>query len=347
MTVDPDAPDPAVTGRSADHSPLDDGPAPAPVGAVVAVGGGHGLAASLRAIRRYAVTITAVVSVADDGGSSGRLRQDFPLLPAPGDARRCLGALAEPDSELASVLEHRFGDDDGMLAGHAYGNLLLAALTFGLGSFGDALAEVGRMTGGVGAVLPATDVPVQLTGRALEGGGDGKQIVGQVAVARAIGRRYVALEPTSPTSPPAVREAILAADQVVIGPGSLFTSVLAAAIVPAVRGALHDTRAQRVYVANLAPQVPETAGLDLADHLRVLAEHDIPIDVVLAPEGRWSDDGSAVGDLVGTSVVTRPLASAGSGVHDPAALAFALGEIAGSRRPAASAPPFAAPGEVN
>ena len=126
-----------------------------------------------------------------------------------------------------------YGDEFGPAAGHAYGNLLLASLSFGLGSFEAAVAEVGRLTNGVGTVLPATEVPVQLTGRAIEDDPAGKRIVGQVAVARAIGRRYVALEPEHPTSSPEVRQAILDAEQVVIGPGSLFTSVLAAAVVPA------------------------------------------------------------------------------------------------------------------
>ena len=320
-----------------------EGPTPAPVGSVVAVGGGHGLAASLQAIRRYAASVTGVVSVADDGGSSGRLRRDFPILPAPGDARRCLGALAAADSRLGRALEHRFGDDAGPLAGHAYGNLLLASLTFGLGSFSAAVAEVGRMTAGVGRVLPATDVPVQLTGRADDAEG-GKCIVGQVAVARAIGRRFVSLEPAEPPSPPEVRAAILAADQVVIGPGSLFTSVLAAAIVPEVRRALHDTDAQRVYVANLAPQVPETVGFALGDHLRVLAEHDIPVDVVLAPPGQATEGD---GDVHGATIVERRVAPEGGRVHDPDLLAVALGEIAVLGRPEAPGPRLAAPREVN
>ncbi|MCB0978275.1 MAG: uridine diphosphate-N-acetylglucosamine-binding protein YvcK [Acidimicrobiales bacterium] len=321
---------------------------PAPVGAVVAVGGGHGLAASLRAIRTYAASVTAVVSVADDGGSSGRLREEFPILPAPGDARRCLGALAATDSQLGLELEHRFGPESGSLSGHAYGNLLLAALTFGLGSFQAALAEVGRMTGAVGVVLPATDGPVQLTGQAVDAGDGAKRVVGQVAVARAIGRRYVALEPADATSPPQVRESILAADQVVIGPGSLFTSVLAAAIVPEVRRALHDTSAQRVYVANLAPQVPETAGFSLGDHLDVLSAHDIPVDIVLAPTRSGPDStGEDLGSSTGRwTTVERSLAMPGGGEHDPALLAVALSEVAALGRPEAPAA-FAAPREVN
>jgi uncharacterized cofD-like protein len=319
-------------------------PGPSPVGVVVAVGGGHGLAASLRAIRTYAASVTAVVSVADDGGSSGRLRQEFPMLPAPGDVRRCLGALAAPDNELAARLEHRFGEEFGPAAGHAYGNLLLASLSFGLGSFEAAVAEVGRLTNGVGTVLPATEVPVQLTGRAIDDDPAGKRIVGQVAVARAIGRRYVALEPEHPTSSPEVRQAILDAEQVVIGPGSLFTSVLAAAVVPAVRAALHDTGAQRVYVANLAPQIPETAGFDLADHLDVLADHDIPVDVVLAPV---SEGPAAVASDGGPVVVERPLAPPGGRAHDPALLAVALGEVAALGRPASADRRLAAPRDVN
>lgn len=313
------------------------------VRSVVAVGGGHGLAASLRAVRRYAGSVTAVVSVADDGGSSGRLRSQFPSLPAPGDARRCLGALAADDSRLAKILEYRFGDDSDYLAGHAYGNILLATLTFGLGSFEGALAEVGRMTGSTGRVLPATEGPVKLTGRAVESAADCKLIVGQVAVAQAMGRRFVALEPPDASSPPEVREAILGADQVVIGPGSLFTSVLAAAVAPAVRAALVETSAQRVYVANLAPQVPETSGFDLEDHLAVLEDHGIPVDVVLAPAATRD---TARGTARGLPVVEEHLAPAGARAHDPVLLAAALERLA-TEPPQRGGAPFAATGEVN
>lgn len=313
--------------------------------AVVAVGGGHGLAASLRAIRRYAGSITAIVSVADDGGSSGRLRAEMPELPAPGDVRRCLGALADPASPLGATLEHRFAAD-GPLDGHAYGNLLLAALAFGLGSFPAAVAEVGRMTGAAGMVVPATVQPVELVCTPVDGG---ERIVGQVAVANAAGRRRLSLTPEAPASPAEAAASILAADQVVIGPGSLYTSVLATAIVPAVRDALVATAAQRVYVANLCPQAPETAGFDLADHLGALRDHGVPVDVVLARPGLGPVDGPCEwGDV---TVVTRAVADDRGRVHDPVRLADALADLAAHPpvrpRSGTAGPGFAAPDEVN
>ena len=291
--------------------------------AVVAVGGGHGLAASLRAMRSYAATITAVVSVADDGGSSGRLRLAMPDLPAPGDVRRCLSALADPSMPLTDVLEHRFDTDAGGLADHAFGNLLLAALTFGLGSFTDAVDEVGRLCGAAGRVLPATVEPVGLEAELISSSGTGEdrptRLIGQVAVANARGPRHLTLDRVGVSSPPGVTEAILAADQVVVGPGSLFTSVLAAAIVPEVNRALRETTAQRVYVANLAPQIPETDGFTLDDHLAALRDHGVPVDVVLCQPGV---EAGAKAD--GVVVVARPMADRRGLVHDPGSLADAL-----------------------
>lgn len=306
--------------------------------AVVAVGGGHGLAASLGAARRYAGSITAVVSVADDGGSSGRLRAIRPGLPAPGDVRRCLSALAGEQSALARTLEHRFEDANGELHGHAFGNLLLATLTDELGSFEAAVYEVARLIDAVGQVLPATSGPVALVGRlsptasAASGTetGAGARVVGQVAVQNALGVSGLSLSPAHPPSPRAVIDAIMAADQVVIGPGSLFTSVLAAAIVPAVSEALAGTRAQRIYVANLAPQVPETAGFTLADHLTVLAAHHVPVDVVLCHEAIATDPlpgGVADLDRPTPLVVAGPLADDRGLAHHPVRLAAALASL--------------------
>lgn len=294
--------------------------------AVVAVGGGHGLAASLRAIRRYAGSVTAVVSVADDGGSSGRLRAAMPTLPAPGDVRRCLSALADPSSALGNVLEDRFAADAGDLADHAFGNLLLAALTVGLGSFSDAVDEVARLCGVDGRVLPATVEPVGLEA-VLDAPGDGGAVspalvVGQVAVAGARGHRRLTLDRSGVSSPPEVVDAILHADQVVLGPGSLYTSVLAAAIVPDVRRALQATDAQRVYAANLGPQIPETDGFTLDDHLRALREHEVPVDVVLCQRG--VERGAAA---AGVTVAVAEVADARGRVHQPVPFAAALAAL--------------------
>lgn len=282
--------------------------------AVVAVGGGHGLSASLRAIRRYAGSVTAIVSVADDGGSSGRLRAQLPDLPAPGDVRRCLGALADDEAPYARMLEHRY--DEGDLRGHALGNLLLVSLAQELGSFAAAVDEVALRVGAVGRVLPATTIPVDLVAQTSEG-----RVVGQVAVQGRSGDRMVALDPPDAPSAPEVGAAIAAADQVVLGPGSLYTSVLAAAVVPAVRSALATTSAQRVLVANLRPQVPETDGFTVADEVRALADHGIAVDLVVVDPRRA--DGDLEGEL-DVPVSTVPLADEAGAVHAPGPLADAL-----------------------
>lgn len=280
---------------------------------VVALGGGHGLAASLRAIRTYASEITAVVSVADDGGSSGRLREELGI-PAPGDLRKCLVALGDADSIWTHALEHRF--DSGELRGHPLGNLMIAGLTGATGDFTVALHEVGRLVGAVGRVFPATITPVVLTAEVR-----GVEIEGQVNVAHSADIATVSLVPSNPLTPREVPEALLGADQIVIGPGSLFTSVLAAAVVPEVRAALSATSAQRVYVCNLLPQVPETAGFDVAAHVDALAAHGVVTDVVL-----YDPRSMALGEP-GATAVGRRLARPNGLAHDPDLLAKALVEL--------------------
>jgi uncharacterized cofD-like protein len=308
---------------------------------VVAIGGGHGLSASLRAIRRHAGSVTAVVSVADDGGSSGRLRSAMPSMPAPGDVRRCLGALAEEDTPFGRILEHRFAD--GELEGHALGNLLLVALTAELGSFAAAVDVLADRVGAVGRVLPATVGPVSLQALRADArrsvdepvedraGEPVSLVTGQAAVQRASGVFHIRLQPEDAVSPPEVPAAIEAADQVVIGPGSLFTSVLAAAIAPDVRAALQATAAPRVYVANLFPEVPETAGFTVADELVALAAHRIPVDVVVVDPRR------ALGPVAGdVRVVTATVADARLAVHVPELLGPVLADLSAttSRRSA-------------
>lgn len=280
---------------------------------VVALGGGHGLAASLRAIRTYASEITAVVSVADDGGSSGRLRDELGI-PAPGDLRKCLVALGDADSIWTQALEHRF--DAGQLSGHPLGNLMIAGLTGATGDFTVALHEVGRLIGAVGRVLPATITPVVLKAEV-----SGREIEGQVKVAQSDHIATVSLVPADALTPMEVPEALAGADQIVIGPGSLFTSVLAAAIVPDVKAALAATSAQRVYVCNLLPQVPETAGFDVAAHVEALNAHGVVVDIVLCDPRAM-----ALGVPTGR-VVERDLARPNGLAHDPMLLAKALAEL--------------------
>jgi uncharacterized cofD-like protein len=284
---------------------------------VVAVGGGHGLAASLRAVRRYAGSVTAVVSVADDGGSSGRLRRQFGIEP-PGDLRKCLVALAAEDSALAGAFEFRFDSTDDDLAGHALGNLLLAGLTSVTGDLQRALDEAGRLLGAVGRVVPAAAEPVVL--KADVGVGE---VAGQSVVARTRGIRRVSLVPADAACSSAALAALARADQVVIGPGSLFTSILAAAAVPGLAAAISAAPGKKVYVANLRPQPAETEGFDVAAHVAALLDHGVAVDVVVADPA-----GIAMGDSP-VPVVRAALARPNGLAHDPERLAAVLETLAG------------------
>lgn len=293
---------------------------------VVALGGGHGLAATLQAVRRYADEITAIVSVADDGGSSGRLRADFGI-PPPGDLRRCLVALADPSSLWTTAFEHRFAA--GELEGHAFGNLVIAGLADATGDFSVALAEAGRLVGAVGRVLPATRHPVVLKAVVRAGTGEGDlregQVEGQVAVANSGGIAGVSLVPADAEPVPEAIEALADADQVVIGPGSLFTSLLAVMAVPAIRDALAATAARKVYVCNLREQLPETSGYDVAAHVDALEAHGVHVDTVVSDPA-----GLAVGRLPdGVRSVQASVSRAGAAAHDPQKLAEALENLVG------------------
>jgi uncharacterized cofD-like protein len=283
---------------------------------VVAVGGGHGLAATLGAARRFAGELTAVVSVADDGGSSGRLREQLGIVP-PGDLRKCLVALADPGSVLGRAFEHRFEGED--IGGHALGNLVIAGLVSATGDLQAALDEAGRLLGTTGRVVPATTEAVVLKAEAAAG-----EIKGQSAVQHTAHIRRVSLVPADPPAAPAALSALARADLVVIGPGSLFTSVLAGLAVPALAEAVRSAPGRRVYVANLRPQPAETAGYDVAAHVDALAAHGIDVDVVVA------DDAAISLGRLGVPVVVRPLARADGGPgHDPERLAAVLAGLVG------------------
>jgi uncharacterized cofD-like protein len=239
----------------------------------VAVGGGHGTAVSLRALRRVCDDVTGVVSVADDGGSSGRLRAMLDVA-AVGDLRKCLGALADPQNPLTQSFEHRFSV--GELNGHTVGNLLLVGLIDATGNLEESVRTVAQVMGVKGTIVPASCEGVVLVATTEEG--DRR---GQTEVMRSSTIRRIGLEPANPAAPIVAVEAIERADLVLIGPGSLFTSVLAACVVPGITQALSGTRARKVYVANLRPQVPETEGFTLQDHVDALERHGVAPDVVL------------------------------------------------------------------
>lgn len=288
---------------------------------IVALGGGRGLSATLRATMPWA-SVTGVVSTADDGGSTGRLRQSWDV-PALGDVRRCVAALIDPGVVWKRALERRF--DAGELNGHAVGNLLLLALTEELGDLQSACDEIARMAGvdlARARVVPVTDDAVVLFGRTA----NGVVVEGQVAVDETSELEEIWVEPTSTAASTVAVEAVAAADLVVLGPGSLYTSVLAAAVVGDLRKALLDTTAPVVLVANLAAEEVDRDGCQVSDHLSVLARHGIHPGVVLV-----HDAGLPVGrpDI---EVVSADLAGSQGVDHDPAALGEALRGLVGRPR---------------
>ncbi len=239
----------------------------------VALGGGHGTAVTLRALRSLTSELTAIVSVADDGGSSGRLREQLNVA-AVGDIRKCLVALAARDNALAAHLEHRFSA--GELEGHALGNLLLAGLIDATGDLQSSINAVAEVLGVSGTVLAASDGAVTLVARTSNG-----RTAGQSEVAQSLSIRHVATEPASVRAPQSALDAICHGDLVVIGPGSLYTSVLAACVVPGIAEALAATPARVILIANLQEQRPETSGYSLADHLSALERHGVRFDAVV------------------------------------------------------------------
>ena len=312
---------------------------PAEVGLkAVALGGGHGLAASLSALRHVVHELTAVVTVADNGGSSGRLRREFGCLP-PGDLRQALSALCGDDDwggTWARVLQHRFSTS-GEMDRHAVGNLLIVALWELLGDHVDGLDWVGRLLGAGGRVLPMSLVPLDITARVL--GADPLHpqrettIRGQVEVATTSGRvRSVALEPAEPLACPQAVQAIEQADWAVLGPGSWFTSVIPHLLVPDLRAALESTSARKLVVLNLVAQQGETEGFAPETHLEVLAEHApaLRLDCVLADRSsvRQVEPLRRTARRLGASLELVDVTSDdGTPRHDPVKLAHALSGV--------------------
>jgi uncharacterized cofD-like protein len=321
---------------------------------IVGLGGGHGLAASLSALRAVTGELTAIVTVADDGGSSGRLRRDYGVLP-PGDLRMALAALCGDDewgTTWSRVVQHRFGAPpvpDGAslagpscLAGHAVGNLLIVALWELLGDPVAGLDWVGRLLGTGGRVLPMAAVPLDIvadvSGVDPDRPDEVTAVRGQAEVATTPGEvRSISLLPADPPAVPEAVKAVLDADWVIFGPGSWFTSVLPHLLVPELAAALHATTARRMVVLNLAPQPGETDGFLPHKHLDVLASHapGFTVDVVLADNeaartGILTDLEKASRQL-GARLVTADLAMGdGSPRHDPVLLAQAFKDTFGS-----------------
>jgi uncharacterized cofD-like protein len=241
---------------------------------IVTIGGGHGLATLLRGLKAYSYNITAVVTVADDGGSSGQIRR-VQGIPPPGDIRNCLAALSSDEALMTQLFQYRFSDGNTELDGHPFGNLFISALSEITGSFEEAVVESGKVLAVHGRVLPATLHDVRLVADMQLPHSIGEvRIEGESTIPKFPGDvQRVWLEPNNPAAYPQVIQAILAAELIVIGPGSLFTSILPNLLVPDIAAAIQSSRALKIYVCNVATQQGETEGYSCEDHVKVLNEH--------------------------------------------------------------------------
>lgn len=285
------------------------GPKPAPL-RVVVLGGGTGISPCLSGIKALTEDVVAIVTVADDGGSSGRLRKDYDMLP-PGDIRNCLVALSSAEPLLADLFSYRF--EDSLLRGHAFGNLFLAVLTRLTGDFRQAIDRARTILGVKGRVLPSTDSRVVLVARH----DDGTKSTGEQRISR--GRKRITgleLKPEPPPVSEEIREAVAAADLVVLGPGSLFTSLIPNLLVPGLAAAIAAARGRVVLVANLATQPGETDGFDLERHVAAL--RDLGglgrIDRILVHDAPHGADAVARYVAAGAELLEAPVAGSALGV---------------------------------
>ena len=249
---------------------------------IVAIGGGHGLSTMLRGLKRYTKDITAIVTVADDGGGSGMLREDLGILP-PGDIRNCILALANTEPTMEQLLNYRF--TEGSLAGQSFGNLFLAAMDGISGSFDEAVHRMGEVLAITGRVLPVTNQSVHLEAEFV----NGSRVLGESKIFYAKKRndcriRQVRLVPEHPKPLPESIEAIAQADLILLGPGSLYTSIIPNFLVDGVAEAIAKSRALKILVMNIMTQDGESDGYTGADHVRALLHHGAPgiIDVCIA-----------------------------------------------------------------
>jgi uncharacterized cofD-like protein len=300
---------------------------------IVAIGGGTGLSTLLRGIKGYSANITAVVAVADDGGSSGQLRQQLGIIP-PGDIRNCIAALADAEPLMTQLMQYRFPPGSG-LDNHAFGNLFIAAMTAVTGDFEEAVRESNRVLAVRGQVLPATSVPLNLSAQLATG----RHLYGQAAITTAAEPiERVFIEPADVRANGEALERILEADMIVIGPGSLFSSILPNLLITDVRDALAAAPGLIVYVCNVATQPGETEELSASEHLRALFDHvgDELIDYVIVnrntdarrPEGWLAHpvevDVRRLEELPVVIVEEDVVDPINAHRHDPAKLATAL-----------------------
>lgn len=267
---------------------------------IVTIGGGTGAAGLLRGLKEHTDKLTAIVTVADDGGSSGRFRKEFGMLP-PGDVRNCLAALSDSGSVLERLFQYRF--EEGDLKGHAFGNIFLAALTRVTGDFVSAVKEANRVLSVRGRVLPATDVKVSLVAEHADGTKTtGESLVGRVD--KPVQRLQI--RPADVKAAPEVVDAILQADLVVLGPGSLYTSVIPNLLIEEVKQALLKTDAVVGYACNVMTQRGETSGFTASRHVRAIIDHTSPelLDFVLVSTSAIPEKLAATYLAEGSVVVT-------------------------------------------
>ena len=308
---------------------------------VAVIGGGHGLATMLRGLKQYTENISAIVTVADDGGGSGMLRQDLGM-PPPGDIRNCMEALANTEPVMRELLHYRF--TDGTLAGQSFGNLFLAALNGISPSFDVAVSRMSEVLAVTGRVLPVTTADVRLEAE-FE---NGATVVGESKIFYCKKKedcriRRIRLLPAHPSALPAALSAIEDADMIVLGPGSLYTSIIPNLLVSGIVDAIQDSDALKVYVCNVMTQEGETEGYTVADHIAAIFHHSAPglFDLCLAnsspiPRGvaaRYAEEGAellkcdrAACAALGVEIVNRPIATVENGFvrHNPGHLAREL-----------------------
>ena len=258
----------AVVNTLMQYSRQDRGPS------VVVIGGGHGMSTVLRGMKKFTRKITAIVTVADDGGSSGKLRLSKGMLP-PGDIRNCLAALSSDEDLTSQLFQYRFSVGEEALEGHSFGNLLISALTEITGSFEQAVVEAGKVLSASGQVVPSTLHDVRLVAdKSLPHGRREVRIKGESRIPGVHGKvRRLWLEPNAPQAYPAAVRALLKADMIVVGPGSLYTSILPNLLVPDIVAAMRSSQAFKVFVCNVTTQPGETDDYDCGDHLRAIEEH--------------------------------------------------------------------------
>lgn len=313
---------------------------------IVAIGGGTGLSTMLRGLKSYTHNLTAIVTVADDGGGSGVLRQDLGM-PPPGDIRHCMEALANVEPVMGELLSYRFPKDSGSLAGQSFGNLILAALNGISGSFDQAVARMSQVLAITGRVLPVTNADVQLEAT-FE---NGTAVVGESKISafkkeQDCRIKQVRLLPERPAALPESLKAIGEADMILLGPGSLYTSVIPNLLVEGIADAVYQAKALKMYICNIMTQDGETEGMTASDHVKALLAHSGPglIDLCLCNSApvrprlveRYKEEDAApivvdtpAIEALGVEVITRPLSSETSNYarHSIARLSAAIMEI--------------------